>query len=126
VFINFLRQFFRSHRNHQYDIVYVDFNDHEVENLRDDSNVENLIKHLEIEDQEFSNFYNENSIVENSKLSNLQKALESLDPIDRELLLLRAQNYTYDEIAQMMNIENNQLKVKHHRAKTRLLKKIEQ
>jgi RNA polymerase sigma-70 factor (ECF subfamily) len=41
--------------------------------------------------------------------------------LDRELLLLKAQNYTYDEIASILSIENNQLKVKHHRAKQKLI-----
>jgi RNA polymerase sigma factor (sigma-70 family) len=53
----------------------------------------------------------------------MQKALQQLSEVERELLLLRMNNYSYDEIAVMLNIENNQLKVKFIRAKAKLQKK---
>ena len=60
----------------------------------------------------------------NSKLFfAMQKALEQLSDVERELLLLRMNNYSYDEIATMLNIENNQLKVKFNRAKAKVEKK---
>ena len=53
----------------------------------------------------------------------MQKALQQISDLERELLLLRMNNYTYDEIAAMLGIENHQLKVKFNRAKAKVEKK---
>jgi RNA polymerase sigma factor (sigma-70 family) len=53
----------------------------------------------------------------------MQKALQSVSDLERDLLLLRMNNYSYDEIAVMLGIENNQLKVKFNRAKAKVQKK---
>ncbi|UYQ93800.1 sigma-70 family RNA polymerase sigma factor [Chitinophaga horti] len=53
----------------------------------------------------------------------MQKALLLLSDIERELLMLRMNNYSYDEIAKMIGTENNQLKVKFNRAKAKVKKK---
>jgi RNA polymerase sigma factor (sigma-70 family) len=53
----------------------------------------------------------------------MQKALLQISELDRELLLLRMNEYSYDEIAKMLNIENNQLKVKFNRAKAKVERK---
>ncbi|MDF2188328.1 sigma-70 family RNA polymerase sigma factor [Paraflavitalea sp. CAU 1676] len=53
----------------------------------------------------------------------MQKALLLLSDTERELLLLRMNNYSYNEIAEMIGIPNNQLKVKFNRAKARVKKK---
>jgi len=58
-------------------------------------------------------------------LKELELALSKLDPLDKELLLLKANEFTYDQIAELLNIENNQLKVKHHRAKQKLIKLLQ-
>lgn len=58
----------------------------------------------------------------NNLMLSLQKGLHQLSEADRELLLLRMNNYSYDEIAKMLEIENNQLKVKFNRAKAKLEK----
>lgn len=62
---------------------------------------------------------------DSSKMKDLKKALLLLEEFDREILLLRVQNFSYDEIAQLLKVDNNQLKVKHYRAKQKLLKIIE-
>ncbi|MBO0936484.1 sigma-70 family RNA polymerase sigma factor [Fibrella sp. HMF5335] len=54
-------------------------------------------------------------------LARLEAALAQLDETDQSLLLLKAQQFSYDEIAQMLSLENNQLKVRHFRAKQRLI-----
>ena len=64
-------------------------------------------------------YYSEET--ENSELVRLNQALDDLEQMDKDLLLLRAQNYSYDEIAELLKIDNNQLKVKHHRARKKLL-----
>jgi RNA polymerase sigma-70 factor (ECF subfamily) len=65
----------------------------------------------------------ENSPKSNKLMNAMEKALHQLNDIERGLLLLRMNNYSYDEIAQMLNIENNQLKVKFNRAKAKLEKR---
>lgn len=55
-------------------------------------------------------------------MSALEKALLKISDFERELLLLRMNHYTYDEIATMLGVENNQLKVKFNRAKTKVKK----
>lgn len=65
----------------------------------------------------------ESSPGQNQLMVAMQKALQLLNEIDRDLLLLRMNNYSYDEIARMLGIENNQLKVKFNRAKAKVEKK---
>lgn len=59
------------------------------------------------------------------RLDALRESIKELSEQDQQLLLLRVQNFTYDEIAEMLKIENNQLKVSHHRAKAKLVKQME-
>lgn len=87
---------------------------------------EGYIKHENLAsvgfDEEFIHQFLEDEKEPNPKLEALREAMKELSESDQQLLLLRAQNYTYDEIAQMLGIENKQLKVYHHRAKERLIK----
>ncbi len=76
----------------------------------------------QIEKDSILNLYQDNK---HEKLELLTKVLDMLEQSDKDLLLLRAQNFSYEEIAKLLGIENNQLKVKHHRAKGKLLKLIE-
>jgi RNA polymerase sigma factor (sigma-70 family) len=123
VFINFLRQQFRQNRKKQQEVSFTSLSEAELDNQGEPMDF------LKIESSFSSDTFNEyyqTDTSDNPKLILLQKALEQLEKSDKELLLLRAQNFTYDEIAAMLKIENNQLKVKHHRAKARLLKLLEQ
>lgn len=52
----------------------------------------------------------------------LEKALIAISPVEKDLLLLRMSNYSYETIAAMLRIENNQLKVKFLRAKNKVQK----
>jgi len=56
-------------------------------------------------------------------LAQLNLALELLTKVERDLLLLRAQNFSYTEIARMLGLEvkEGSLKVKHLRAKRKLI-----
>jgi RNA polymerase sigma factor (sigma-70 family) len=128
VFVNYLRQYFRSHRKHQYDIVYVDFTQQESENDTDASRdgadgpaEPDPFRPIPIDDHVFNEVY-EVDIADSPRLSLLKQALAQLDHSDQQLLMLRAQNYSYDEIAQFLQIENNQLKVRHLRCKNKLKK----
>ena len=59
-------------------------------------------------------------------LVQLEQVLAQLDETDRSLLLLKAQSFSYDEIAEMLGIENKQLKVRHFRAKQKLIQLFNQ
>jgi len=59
---------------------------------------------------------------QNHLMMSMQKALLELNDTDRELLLLRMNDYSYEEIAGMLGMENNQLKVRFNRAKAKLEK----
>lgn len=112
VFINFLRQDFRAKRNQaETTIKFVDLNN--------EGDLSQFIN-SQIDDNSFSEYYKTEQI-ENPTLIALNEALNGLEAFDKDILLLRAQNYSYEEIATMLGIDNNQLKVKHHRAKQKLL-----
>jgi RNA polymerase sigma factor (sigma-70 family) len=75
-----------------------------------------------IEKVSVTNFYS-NTPSANLLMLAMQKALQQISDLERDLLLLRMNNYSYEEIAQMLGIENNQLKVKFNRAKAKVQKK---
>lgn len=123
VFTNFLRQQFRQNRKKHQEVSFTSLSEVELDNQEeplDFSKTESSFS------SDVFNEYYQTDTSDNPKLILLQKALEQLEKSDKEILLLRAQNFSYDEIAAMLKIENKQLKVKHHRAKARLLKLIEQ
>lgn len=134
IFVNFLRQFFRSHRTHQYDIVYVDFNMQESagnetdeETLREEGESlpdEDAKNFLPVDDQLVNRLY-EAEVSEDPRLMLFKQALSLLKSDEQSILLLKAQDYSYDEIAEMLGIENNQMKVRHHRLKNKLKKLFE-
>lgn len=112
VLLNFLRQYFRSRRSsHEAEIEFVDLNN--------DEELPHQVS-KQINKSAFSDYYKTES-VENPALQILNEALNKLDPKDKDILLLKAQNYSYDEIAALLGIDNNQLKVTHYRAKKKLL-----
>jgi RNA polymerase sigma factor (sigma-70 family) len=115
VLVNYLRQQFRSKRSsHEAEIDFVDLNN--------EAEMPYQIN-KQISKAAFSDYYKTES-VENPALLSLNEALNKLDGNEKDILLLRAQNYSYDEIANFLGIDNNQLKVKHHRAKQKLLNLI--
>jgi RNA polymerase sigma factor (sigma-70 family) len=119
VFNNFLRQYYRKKRNTEIDIIYTDFRD----NNFDAEEPGNRQIAFEIDKKAFEDYYKTETI-ESPELRALKEALEKLDPIDKDLLLLKAQNFSYEEISVMLKIENKDLKVKRFRAKQKLLELI--
>jgi RNA polymerase sigma factor (sigma-70 family) len=113
VFTNFLRQRLREMRSKQ--LPQLDFFDLEQEFVLPGYVREALTK------QAFANYYTSENM-ESPMIHVLRASLERLSQMDQDLLLLRAQNYSYDEIAALLGIENKQLKVKYHRAKEKLVK----
>ena len=112
VFINFLRQQYRSDRARQLPaLVFVD--------LEKEFELAPYIREA-LTGKAFTDFYQSDSL-ESPEMQTLKNALDQMELGEKDILLLRAQNYSYDEIAQFLGIENNQLKVKHHRAKQKLI-----
>lgn len=123
VFTNFLRQQFRQNRKKQQEISFATLPEIELDSQGESHDFSKIESSFSVD--AFDEYY-QTEASDNPKLILLEMALEKLDKSDKEILLLRAQNFSYDEIAAMLGIENNQLKVKHHRAKSRLLKILEQ
>lgn len=124
IFINYLRQYYRKTKKTD-DITIISLSDQEVagSNETEENTVESELKNPFT--KEFFSDYLENDETENPKLKQLELALEKLEPQEKDLLLLKANGFTYDQIAEMLKIANNQLKVKHHRAKNKLIKLLQ-
>lgn len=124
IFINYLRQYYRKTKKTD-DITVISLSDLEVaaSNETEENTVESELKNPFT--KEFFSDYLENDETENPKLKQLELALEKLEPQEKDLLLLKANGFTYDQIAEMLKIANNQLKVKHHRAKNKLIKLLQ-
>jgi RNA polymerase sigma-70 factor (ECF subfamily) len=122
-FLNFLRQYYRKKQKEK-EIEWLPINDIISEkNSGDfspsDVNLENTLV------ETITDFY-ESDELRSPNLDKLERCLEQMDSLDRDLLLLRAREYTYEQIAQLLQIENNQLNVKHLRAKQKLVKLFNQ
>lgn len=111
IFINNLKKSYNKQKLKEEKINFISLDD-----LEDKDNEESF----EIEDSTFDDFFREEN--ESKNLIKLQKSLNQLGTIERDLLLLKVQNFTYDEIAKLLNIENNHLKVSLFRAKQKLIK----
>ena len=118
-FLNFVRQHYRKYQSKR-EIQWVSLNDSQGSNNFEFDEKDN---HIFIDT--VNEFYNSDEVM-NPNLEKLDKCLEQLNSIDKELLLLRAREYTYEQIAKMLEIENNQLNVKYLRAKQKLIKLFNQ
>ena len=115
VFVNYLRQAFRVKRKQQiHEMEFVDF--------REDEIPDEIGQYLN--NVSFTDYYKSEE-TDLPVLIDLKIALNDLEEPERDLLLLRAQQYSYDEIAELLQIENNQLKVKYHRAKKKLFQVLQ-
>jgi len=111
VLLNYLRQLYRKQQAGHTALEFVEL----------DADGDISVVQRKIDKKAFTDYY-ESESVEPEIMRTLKLALSQLAPADKDLLLLKAQNYTYDEIAEILCTENNQLKVKHHRAKQKLIK----
>lgn len=117
---NNILQILRKRKNEIQTISYEDW----VTESSESGEVTNLEEYREIIEHisdSIPNDYNHSSA--SLLFLAMQKAMDQLSGLEKDILLLRMNNYTYDEIAQMLRIENNQLKVKFSRAKSKLEKK---
>ena len=122
IFTNFLRQQYRKNKTVAKEFKVLSFSEMEMIGNNDSDEELNVTEFKNPFTEEFFENYLEGEESENPKLKELQQALLQLEPLERDLLLLKANDFTYEQIAQMLTIENNQLKVKHHRAKKKLIK----
>jgi RNA polymerase sigma-70 factor (ECF subfamily) len=120
---NNILQFIRTKRSKNYEVFVDSYKNWEEEasELGDDELKLENFKSV-IENISTINPY-EVSSSNNQLMKAMQNALQQLSELERELLLLRMCEYSYDEIANMLGIENNQLKVKFIRAKAKVEKK---
>jgi RNA polymerase sigma-70 factor (ECF subfamily) len=88
----------------------VDFNDEQLPKEIDDQVTESALSR-----------YYEHEEMENPTILLLNEALDKMDIEDKDILLLRAQNYSYEEIGAFLAIDASNLKVKYHRAKKKLI-----
>ncbi|MBL7894835.1 MAG: sigma-70 family RNA polymerase sigma factor [Bacteroidia bacterium] len=120
IFTNFLRQFYRKKKVKSEQVQLLPLKEMDIyEGIEEDEGWNDSNIKVPFNEEFFND--NETEISENPNLNLLSIALSKLTPLERDLLLLKANDFTYDEIAKMLKIENNQLKVKHHRAKRKLL-----
>ncbi len=120
---NNVLQFLRSKKRKEHDVKMVELTDweNEVAEFEEESFSLDAFKPL-IEEFASVNPY-ENSPETSKLFLAMQKALQEVTETERDLLLLRMNEYSYEEIAKMLNIENNQLKVKFLRAKAKVEKR---
>jgi RNA polymerase sigma factor (sigma-70 family) len=122
IFTNFLRQQYRKNKTFAKEFKVLSFSEMEMIGNGDSDDELDVTELKNPFTEEFFENYLEGEESENPKLKELQKALLQLEPLEKDLLLLKANDFTYEQIAQMLKIENNQLKVRHHRAKKKLIK----
>lgn len=110
VLINFLRQHYRKVKSSKEDAPAVSIDDASASHRVQATAITQL--DLDADDLEPK---------DSNTMASLKAALAQLNENDRDMLLLRAQDYSYEEIRQLLNIEDSQLKVRHFRAKQKLI-----
>ena len=103
IFINYLRNHYRDTKNKRLETVSI------IENFE-------YSEHLEEAPENDEN--------ESSNMKLLQEELSKLEDWQRILLLMRAQNYSYEEIANFINKPVEPLKIYYLRYKQRIIKNI--
>ncbi len=117
-FINNLKYAYRTLQKQQ--IEFVPLPETNDEGLSDEDSDEVCSDQLDVEELKD---YSDNS--DNAQVVfKVNAVLEQMDQSDREILLLRAQDFSYKQIAAMLKCEEKegQLKVKHLRAKKKFIK----
>jgi RNA polymerase sigma-70 factor (ECF subfamily) len=118
---NNVLQYLRDVKSKELKTVHFTWEDWENEFTENGGDVKELAELKEVvESVHAGNVYQEEQ--PSDLMLALEKALNTISPIEKELLILRMSNYSYEVIAGMLQIENNQLKVKFLRAKTKVQK----
>lgn len=121
IFTNFLRQGYRKNKRINEGFQVISIGEMEICVPDEEHKIEISEINIPFDEGFFKEYYDVEES-DNSKLKELEVALGKLEPLEKDLLLLKANDFSYEQIAEMLKIENNQLKVKHHRAKLKLMK----
>jgi RNA polymerase sigma factor (sigma-70 family) len=111
VFVNEVRQIFRKKTRDEQNISFVYLEEY-GDTFSDNSGQESYHPEYNSENKDCL------------QLKQLTVALEMLDPLEKDILLLKAQKYSYLEISEYLKIPNVNLKEKHYKAKQKLIKLI--
>ncbi|NVO02781.1 MAG: sigma-70 family RNA polymerase sigma factor [Bacteroidetes bacterium] len=122
VFINLLRNHHKYTNKQKEQIEFVNYNEslsesnYESKEFNSDVQIARKVgaKAIETESQE----------AENTAITNLKTELDKLEEWERMLLLLKAQNLPYSEIAKYINKPEGNLKVYYQRLKNKLMEKL--
>lgn len=106
VFVNFLRNYYHLKKRHPKAIAWDD--KHEKQSASTPESEE------------------DHSLGKNKNLMYLQEELQNIEEWKRILLLMRAQNYSYEEISEFVNKPVDQLKVYYMRLKKQLIENMNQ
>ncbi len=111
VLMNYIRKHYRASQA-QKELIFemVDFNGEQLPKELDSRITESTLRS-----------YYEEEDVDHPSIPLLRSALAQMDKDDREILLLRAQNFSYKEIGDFLGIDDPNLKVKYLRAKKKLI-----
>lgn len=118
VFINNLRQCLREQARRDETFRLVPLTTEPADQSADERG---NLDELAVSNETMAQLMTENEEATHPMLARLEQVLAQLDETDQSLLLLKAQLFSYDEIAEMLGIENKQLKVRHFRAKQKLI-----
>jgi len=113
IFKNNLRQSYRDSRRSEEKLEFVALDDFAADS------VNQAEEDFAIEPTVFTDYY-KNEVLESPLFAALKLSLEKLEPREKDLLLLKAQNYSYDEIASMLKTDAGPLKMRHSRALRKL------
>ena len=104
IFINYLRNYYRDNKNKNIETIELSEKHEKISNRKSDSVDANTPQSIQ--------------------MTYLQEELQKLEDWQRIVLLMRAQDYPYEEIAKFVNKPIEQLKVYHMRLKKQITDKI--
>ena len=122
IFKNELYQYYRKTGNQISfkDFVSLDFI--KIEHADLDEDLQKFSERADFLDDFSVESYLTKKETSNPTIVALEEALDEINVFEKQLLLLRVQGFTYEEVASFLGVENKGLKVKFLRAKQKVLK----
>lgn len=118
---NNLLQYLRSKKAKEENLSLITFSDWANEAKEDGDAVIPLEKYREsIENLSAKSLFEEGKSAENPLLDSLQRSLQMLSDQERDLVLLRMSDYSYEQIASMLGLDSSGLRVRFLRIKNKL------
>ncbi len=93
--------------------------------IRDDKTKQKGVREIELNEESYKTSSSDNEKEINPKVKLLNEMLDELEDWQRILMLMRAQGFSYTEIAKYVNKSEKNLKVYYGRLRKRLAEKIE-